>query len=451
MIDIESLLKNGGKNSMWKTYEEALNWIHGIRMFGKKPGLKRMEWMLEKLGRPDKQFPAIHVAGTNGKGSTVTFIRNMLEEHGLVVGTFTSPFIQLFNERISVNGEPIVDKEILRLANLIYPLTKELEEMELGGPSEFEIITAMMFQYFGEGHVDVGVIEVGIGGVLDSTNVIVPEVSVITTIGMDHMNLLGETLPEIARQKAGIIKSKVPVVTGNIPKEALAEIKQIAQEKNSPLFAYGKDYEISKWHTLPTWGKQFVYEDETVLLKTAQLSMLGKHQVENAAAAIKAVALYAERKSFALNHEAVLRGLKKAFWPGRMEKISNQPLIILDGAHNEPGIERLVETIKNDFSQQTVHILFAAMKNKEIQKMIEMIQVLPNVQLNLTSFDFERAAEEEELKRYLHSDIQYYNEWQEGLIAELRDMNEGDILLITGSLYFISEVRRTLLNETTID
>lgn len=431
---------------MWNTYEEALDWIHGIQVFGKKPGLKRMKWMLERLGHPDKKIPAIHVAGTNGKGSTVTFVRSMLEEHGLVVGTFTSPFIEVFNERISVNGEPIANAEILRLANLVYPLAKELEETELGGPSEFEVITTMMFAYFGEGHVDVAVIEVGLGGLYDSTNVVVPEVSVITTIGMDHMAILGDTLAEIAQQKAGIIKPSVPVVTGNIPWEAMAEIEKIAADCNSQMYSYQKDFSISDWHTLPTWGEQFSYEDESMRLRTIQLSMLGKHQVENAATAIQAVEIYAERTQLTLNHEALLRGLKRAFWPGRMEKISDEPIIVLDGAHNEPGIERLIETIQNDFSQQEVHVVFGALKNKDISKMVDLIQAVPNVQLSLTSFDFEKAAARDELNPYAQSGVTYYAQWQEALLNELENMNEGSVLLITGSLYFISEVRRNLLN-----
>lgn len=431
---------------MWNTYEEALDWIHGIQVFGKKPGLKRMKWMLERLGRPDKKIPAIHVAGTNGKGSTVTFVRSMLEEHGLVVGTFTSPFIEVFNERISVNGEPIANTEILRLSNLVYPLAKELEETELGGPSEFEVITTMMFAYFGEGHVDVAVIEVGLGGLYDSTNVVVPEVSVITTIGMDHMAILGDTLAEIAQQKAGIIKPSVPVVTGNIPWEAMAEIEKIAADCNSQMYSYQKDFSISDWHTLPTWGEQFSYEDESMRLRTIQLSMLGKHQVENAATAIQAVEIYAERTQLTLNHEALLRGMKRAFWPGRMEKISDEPIIVLDGAHNEPGIERLIETIQNDFSQQEVHVVFGALKNKDISKMVDLIQAVPNVQLSLTSFDFEKAAARDELNSYAQSGVTYYAQWQEALLNELENMNEGSVLLITGSLYFISEVRRNLLN-----
>lgn len=430
---------------MWKTYEEALNWIHGIRTFGKKPGLKRMEWMMERLGHPEKKTPAIHVAGTNGKGSTVTFIRNMLEEHGLVVGTFTSPFIEVFNERISVNGQPIEDSEIVRLANIIYPLAQELEETDLGGPSEFEVITAMMFTYFGEGHADVAVIEVGLGGLYDSTNIVLPEVSVITTIGMDHMAILGDTLPEIAKQKAGIIKPAVPVVTGNIPYEALEEIKQLALECQSPLYEYATDFSVSDWHTLPTWGEQFTFEDDVLRLRTIQLSMLGKHQVENAAAAIKAVELYAERKQLTLKHEALLRGVKRAFWPGRMEKISDEPIIVLDGAHNEPGVERLVETIKHDFPEQEVRILFSAVVNKDIQQMVDLIQSLPNVQLSLTTFDSPKAATSEELGPYIRSGITYYEQWQAGLLSELETMGEGGILFITGSLYFISEVRRELL------
>lgn len=430
---------------MWKTYEEALNWIHGIRTFGKKPGLKRMEWMMERVGHPERNTPAIHVAGTNGKGSTVTFIRHMLEEHGLVVGTFTSPFIEVFNERISVNGEPIENSEIVRLANTIYPLAQELEQTELGGPSEFEVITAMMFIYFGEGHVDVAVIEVGLGGLYDSTNIVLPEVSVITTIGMDHMAILGDTLPEIAKQKAGIIKPSVPVVTGNIPREAMEEISQIAVECQSPLYQYTTDFWVEDWHTLPTWGEQFTFEDNVLRLRTIQLSMLGRHQVENAATAIKAVEVYAERKQFTLKHEALLRGLKRAFWPGRMEKISDEPIIVLDGAHNQPGVERLVETIKNDFPEQEIRILFSAVVNKDIQQMVELIQSLPNVQLSMTTFDSPNAATSEEMGTYIRSGIKYYEQWQSGLLSELETMGEGGILFITGSLYFISEVRRELV------
>ena len=265
---------------MFTTYEEALNWIHATRTFGKKPGLKRMEWMLSQVNHPERKFKSIHIAGTNGKGSTLAFLRNMLEANGQIVGTYTSPYIETFNERISVNGEPLPDNEILRLANSVYPLAKGLEKTALGGPSEFEIITMMMLIYFGEGRADVVLVEVGIGGLVDSTNIITPIVSVITTIGMDHMQLLGDTLPEIALNKAGIIKVGVPVVTGKIKDEALKVIERKAEEQNSLLLKYDQDFFVTKWQTLPTWGEQFVFEDDFIRLSPIQIGMLGYHQVE---------------------------------------------------------------------------------------------------------------------------------------------------------------------------
>lgn len=433
---------------MFKTYEEALNWIHGRKIFGMKPGLKRMEWMLEKLGSPQEKIKAIHVAGTNGKGSTVTFLRNMLEANGKIVGTFTSPYIETFNERISVNGSPISDEEIIRLANIVYPLACELEETELDGPTEFEVITTMMFIYFGEGHADVVVIEVGLGGLLDSTNVVTPIVSVITTIGLDHMQILGESLVEIASQKAGIIKPNVPVVAGKIPEKALQIIQTIAEKNRSPIKIFKKDYWSSKCQTLPTWGEQFTFEDEYIYLNQIQIKMLGQHQIENAMVAIEALQTYCHQTGLKLNHEATRRGLKTAFWPGRMEKISDSPMIVLDGAHNEPAIRRLIETINADFKQQEIHLIFAVLQDKAVSNMISLLDDLPNVRIILTTFDNPRAAKVKELQSYVKSGITIKEHWQEALADVIQEMDEKDIIFITGSLYFISEVRELLLKST---
>lgn len=432
-----------------ETYDEALKWIHGIQAFGKKPGLKRMEWMMEKLEHPEKKLSIIHVTGTNGKGSTVAFIRHLLESQGKIVGTFTSPYIEIFNERISVNGEPISNEEILKLANKIYPLTKELEKTALGGPSEFEVITTMMLYYFSKEPIDVAVIEVGIGGLLDSTNVVTPEVSVITTIGMDHMVLLGNTLSDIATQKAGIIKPKIPVVTGNIREESLKIIQQKADETKSILYKYQEDYSVSNWHTLPEWGEQFVYEDETMLLKPIRISMLGKHQVENAAVAIKTVQVYSEKTGIILNHEKMLIGLKKAFWPGRMEKIADNPMIVLDGAHNVPGIKRVIETINKNFFQQQLIVLFGALKSKEVDQMISLLNSLANVQVILTTFDHEGAVTEKEHKEAGGDAAEFISPWQLALAQSMERVDEEGLILVIGSLYFISEVRNELFDEST--
>lgn len=426
---------------MFTTYEEALNWIHATETFGKKPGLKRMEWMLSQVNHPERKFKSIHIAGTNGKGSTLAFLRNMFEANGQIVGTYTSPYIEMFNERISVNGDPISDDEILRLANTVYPLTKELEKTPLGGPSEFEIITMMMLIYFGEGHADIVLIEVGIGGLYDSTNVITPVVSIITTIGLDHMNLLGDTLSEIAVNKAGIIKATIPVVIGKIEQEALKEIEEKAAEQGSLLMKYNQDFFVTKWQTLPTWGEQFVFEDDFIRLSPIQIGMLGRHQVENAALAIEALRVYSHEMGLAVNHEKMLSGLKHTFWPGRMEKINEQPLLILDGAHNEHAMKSLVETIKKNFAQQEVYIIMAAMQDKNIQGMADQLQSIPNSRLVLTSFDYPRAAGLEDLNKIIVTNGTVINHWQEALVDSLNEMDENGVVIVTGSLYFISEVR----------
>src|SRR3954469_23771105 len=211
---------------MFTTYSEALEWIHARLRLGIKPGLKRMEWMMAKLANPERELKAVHIGGTNGKGSTVTFLQSILEAAGYSVGTFTSPYIEQFNERISVNGKPISDKEILDLTNVIRPLADELEETELGGPTEFEVITAMSFYYFANvNQVDIVLYEVGLGGRFDSTNIIQPIASVITNIGLDHTNILGHTYEEIAFEKAGIIKEGTPTFTAVKNKNAIRVIK----------------------------------------------------------------------------------------------------------------------------------------------------------------------------------------------------------------------------------
>lgn len=410
-----------------------------------KPGLKRMDWMLERLNFPQKRIKAIHVAGTNGKGSTVTFLRSMLEANGKTVGTFTSPYIETFNERISVNGEPISNEEILRLANIVFPLACELEETELDGPTEFEVITTMMFIYFGEGHADVVVIEVGLGGLLDSTNVITPIVSVITTIGLDHMQVLGETVAEIALQKSGIIKPNVPVVVGKVVDEALEIIQLVAENNNSIVKLFGENYSSSKCQTLPSWGEQFTFEDETMYLNQIQIKMLGQHQIENAMVAIETLQTYSIETGLELNHEAIRRGLKTAFWPGRMEKISDNPMIVLDGAHNEPAIRRLIETINADFKQQEIYLIFAVLHDKAVGRMIDLLTELPNIHITLTSFSNPRAAKIKELQGYTNSNVKIKEYWQEALADVINEMDGNGLVLITGSLYFISEVREYLL------
>lgn len=241
---------------MVKTGKEAIAWIHSRLPFGSRPGLDRVEALLALVDHPEEQVPTIHIAGTNGKGSTVSYLAAILEDAGLTVGTFTSPFIESFNERIAIDGQHIADEDLVTLVNKYQPLVDQLDEKpDVAGITEFETLTAMALDYFLEKKVDVAIIEVGLGGLLDSTNVVKPLLCGITTIGMDHMDILGDTLEEIAFQKAGIIKPGVPVVTGNIPSNAIAIIQQEADKKGAPMYRFNQDYRVLYKHPDPQWGK----------------------------------------------------------------------------------------------------------------------------------------------------------------------------------------------------
>jgi dihydrofolate synthase / folylpolyglutamate synthase len=425
-------------------YEEAIEWIHARLRLGIKPGLTRMEWMLEKLGSPEKKIKAVHVGGTNGKGSTVTYLRNVLQAAEYNVGTFTSPYFEKFNERISINGIPVSNEEIVELVKVIRPLAEELEQTEWGGPSEFEVITIMSFYYFAEIRpVDLVIYEVGLGGRLDSTNVITPLVSVITSIGYDHMQFLGDTLAEIAYEKAGIIKKNIPVITAVKQLEALNVIEKKAATQNSELFVLGRDFRVEHLGPLET-GESFYYsskkqQDEFVI------SMIGKHQVENASLALTTIELLNATQEFIIKKEAIINGLKKANWPGRMERLSTEPLVFLDGAHNPESVAALVETVNSRFQNEKVHILFAALKDKKVENMLEQLESVA-LSIAFTSFDFPRAATAKELyETSTHSNKKLVEDWYHYILELLPSLKEDDVLIITGSLYFLSTIKPELI------
>lgn len=425
---------------MFATYEEALQWIHGQSTFGMKPGLKRMEWMMDYLGNPHQKIKTIHVGGTNGKGSTVTYLRSMLVENGYTVGTFTSPYIEIFNERISLNGKPISNEEMLRLANAIYPAVQAISQTELDQPTEFEIITAMCFYYFGELHpVDFVIMEVGLGGRLDSTNIITPLASIITNIGLDHVNILGSTYKEIAYEKAGIIKENSPLFTCAKQKEVLAVFEEKCKEQNSSFYTLGKDFYIQ------SAANDFEVITPFGTLKNIKLSMVGEHQKENASLAISTLLYLKESNIITISEEKLLSGLKKAFWPGRFEKIHNEPVVILDGAHNLEGVEALVQTVKKEYKEQSISIYFTALKDKDCAQMIQALDEIAT-KITFVSFDFYRASNEADLAVLSnHPNKHTTTNAYENIVQEINEPMH-DVILITGSLYFISEIRNQLIN-----
>ncbi|WP_285016491.1 bifunctional folylpolyglutamate synthase/dihydrofolate synthase [Lactococcus garvieae] len=423
------------------TIETALEWIHSRLKFNIRPGLTRIEALLKLLGNPEKELSMLHIAGTNGKGSTVAFTRGILEQLGLTVATFTSPFIETFGERMAINGHPIPDEKLIKYVEQLKPLVEEMDkDARLAGITEFEIITALAFRYFADEHVDVALIEVGLGGLLDSTNVIQPVATAITTIGMDHMDILGDTLEKIAAQKAGIIKPDTPLVTGKIADEALAVIAEIAQINQAKHYQYSIDYQVEILE-----NERFNYKDDEIHLLNLEKSLLGLHQIDNAVLAVKLTMVYAHKVGLSLSEEAIREGLRRTFWPARMEEVSQAPLTLLDGAHNVHAVQRLLENLKNEFSGRKITILFSALVTKDITEMIKMLQTVDNSKLILTTFDYPKALKLEDFAYLQKENVTLVEDWKSTYAALKENLHEDDVLLMTGSLYFMSQIRAYIL------
>ncbi|MEB8264455.1 bifunctional folylpolyglutamate synthase/dihydrofolate synthase [Mammaliicoccus sciuri] len=414
-------------------YLDSLHWIHERTKFGIKPGVKRMKWMLDKLGNPEEKIQAVHVVGTNGKGSTVSYLREALVANNYEIGTFTSPFIVTFNERISTNGTPITDDELVELVQIVKPISERLEsETELGPATEFEIITLMMFVYFGTVHpVDFVIIEAGLGALNDSTNVFQPIMTVLTSIGLDHTNILGDTYMDIAREKAGVIKPSVPLVYAIKPKDALHFVREVV-EKN-----YNKGLELDRDFHVLSDDTEFTYRYGSYELENIQLKMIGQHQHENAALAITTLIEMYQRGMIQLNFNTMIEAIEHTTWSGRIEKVQEEPLILIDGAHNKESIDALVDTLKQYYSDKKIDVLFAAIDGKPIGKMMSSIEEIAN-RFYVTTFDFPKALPIDAVYDYLeHHYIEKVQDYPQFI-----EQYDGELLVVTGSLYFISEVRK---------
>ncbi|KUP06980.1 hypothetical protein Q73_10355 [Bacillus coahuilensis m2-6] len=424
------------------TYHQAVDWIHSQMKFGIKPGIERMNFMLEQLGNPEHNMRSIHIGGTNGKGSTLSYMREILLTEGYTVGTFTSPFIESFNERISRNGTPISDGEITRLVETVQPVVEKLKATDLGEATEFEIITVMCFYYFGSVHpVDFVLVEVGLGGRLDSTNVIEPLLSVITTIGRDHQQYLGDTLEKIAFEKAGIIKKKTPVVIGVKQDEPKEVIVKKAKEQRSPFYIlhHHFTYESNVSHAT---GETFTYKWGEHILRDLRIDMAGEHQIENSVVALTSLYILQEKGEVILSESAIRNGLQHTKWPGRFEVMSDHPTVILDGAHNIEGIQSLLNTLNSRYKREDVTVVFSALRDKEAADMIDMIKNSYS-KMFLTTFAFPRAFSPKELRREGNSlNVEIVEDYERYIEEFLHSDEKDKVLAVTGSLYFISEVRK---------
>ena len=426
---------------------ETNQWIANYRTDQPHFGLERMVELLALRGNPHLKLKVIHIGGTNGKGSTIAFLKNMLEKMGLRVGVFSSPYLIHYTDQIAINGESIPEAKLEVLMSEYRSLLEGEYAPALQGTTEFEIITAIAYDYFASEQVDVAIMEVGMGGLLDSTNVCQPILTGITTIGLDHVALLGDTLEAIAEQKAGIIKPGVTLVTGNIVPEALAVIDQIVEAKQAPSLFYEDAYQVSHHESIVT-GEVFDYTS-SVRQGRFQTGLLGLHQIDNAGMALTLLDAYCQETGRELpENDLVAQALEETSWPGRLEVVSRKPLMILDGAHNPHAIKALLETLGERFADYHKEILFTCIKTKALEDMLDLLENLPDTNLTLTHFDDGRATDEEVLKKVAYSRNLSYQSWQAFLDQNMIDDEEKKtVRIVTGSLYFLSQVRAYLMER----
>ena len=414
-------------------------WLKKSESIPRKHGLYRMEAILEALGNPERGLKSIHIAGTNGKGSTAAMMTAFAKAHGLRVGTFTSPHMDSIRERIQLDGVPLGEEPFWQAVSVVKEVESRLFE-EWGAFNYFEILTAMMFVVFQQEAVDLAIIEVGIGGLLDNTNVGHPLVSVITTIGLDHQDLLGSTLEEITAQKAGIIKAGQQVVVGPVTRECMDVIREIASEKGATVQAFGEDFSLV----------EDSYQDTKLTISLEQLALKGAFQKENATVAIRAFRSWMEATGRSVQAEFIEEALRVVSWPGRMEVLQETPLVIIDGAHNLPAIERLVQNMTAHVGKKQT-LLFSALTRKDSQQMLLRLQeALPDVNIILTSFHPSKGQSiaRSDVEAYLNSRKISYEESFEDVIDRFASSTDNKSeLWVTGSLYFIAEVRHWWKNR----
>ena len=413
---------------------EVEEWLHSRIGLNFRSGLGRMQQAVDLLGNPEKTYPIIHVTGTNGKGSTIAFMRELFVAHGKKVGTFTSPHIVSIHDRICINGQPIADADFIRLAEQVNEMEKTLLQT-YDQLSFFELLTLIALLYFKEQGVDIVLLEVGIGGLLDTTNVVTGEIAVITSIGLDHQETLGDSLEEIAEQKAGIFKAGKKAVIAKLAPEAKLVCQNTARELAVELYQAGQDFTLT--------ARDF--SSSLASFSQLEISLEGVYQQENAALALETFLLFMASRGERVEEVLVRRALQETHWAGRLERI--RPQIYLDGAHNLPALTRLVEFIQGKIQQgYQVRILFGALKRKDYQGMLGYLsKQLPEVELKVTGFDYQGSLDEKDVAGY--DLIPSYGDF----IREFEDKaNDQDLLFVTGSLYFISEVRGSLVGSDEI-
>ncbi|MDF7638794.1 bifunctional folylpolyglutamate synthase/dihydrofolate synthase [Lactobacillus sp. ESL0791] len=407
--------------------KDVINHLYSLPKLHPKSDLSYVKQVLAKLDNPQNKVKTIHVTGTNGKGSTSYYISNLLQKAGQKTGLFVSPYVYEFNERIQLNGRDISDADLVVAANVLEKILKEIKEQEPAfSLVTFEYEVALAFIFFAQEKCDYAVIEVGIGGQHDKTNVITPEVSVITTVGLDHEKIIGPTIQDIAREKSGVIKQKRPVVLGNVPESVLSLFLQRAAEKQAPIYLLNEDFTVSN-------TTQMLYADERNKFAFNSRPLVEEYDV---AVAVKAFLLLQLPLSKKLLEEAI----NQTIIPGRYQVLKKTPLIIADGAHNIQAISNLLELVHTR-GQRTggrVRILIAMMKDKDLEEVFSLFNKTD--QVVLTTINYPRAAKKEDFPCDVQMRYHYEEKWQAAFTKLKAESGKNDILLVTGSFYLVGEL-----------
>ena len=382
---------------------------------------------MAKLGNPQDQVKTVHITGTNGKGSTSYYLATLLKKAGKKTGLFVSPYVYRFNERIQLNNQDISDQDLVKAANKVQAAFEEIQKED----NDFSLVTfeyevAIAFVYFADQKCDYAVIEVGIGGEHDKTNVITPEASIITTIGLDHEQIIGPTIQDIARKKSGIIKRNRPVVLGNVPQEVLPILKQKAEKEQAPLYQLGRDFEVKL-------DEQIVYSDNE-----HELAFKLRPQVEGFDIAIAVRTFFL--LDLPLTNEKVEQAIDQTVIPGRYQVLQTKPLIILDGAHNIQAMTNLLKTVHQlaEKRQGHIHALVTMMKDKDLEQVFALFK--QNDDVLLTTLDYPRVAEQNDFPIDVQRRYNYERDYQRAFTTLKNKMADDDILLVTGSFYLVSAI-----------
>ncbi|TJY03503.1 bifunctional folylpolyglutamate synthase/dihydrofolate synthase [Lactobacillus amylovorus subsp. animalium] len=407
--------------------QEVISCLYSLPHLHPKNDLSFIKKILAKLDNPQDQVKTVHITGTNGKGSTSYYLATLLKKAGQKTGLFVSPYVYRFNERIQLNNQDISDQDLVKAANKVQAAFEEIQKED----DDFSLVTfeyevAIAFVYFADQKCDYAVIEVGIGGEHDKTNVITPEASIITTIGLDHEQIIGPTIQDIAREKSGIIKRNRPVVLGNVPQEVLPILKQKAEKEQAPLYQLGRDFEVKL-------DEQIVYSDNE-----HELVFKLRPQVEGFDIAIAVRTFFL--LDLPLTNEKVEQAIDQTVIPGRYQVLQTKPLIILDGAHNIQAMTNLLKTVHQlaEKRQGHIHALVTMMKDKDLEQVFALFK--QNDDVLLTTLDYPRVAEQNDFPIDVQRRYNYERDYQRGFTTLKNKMADNDILLVTGSFYLVSAI-----------